>query len=128
LTHLCKEHEVGVIARCPFDEGSLTGAIKPGVTFPEGDWRRSYFRGDRPKQVQEHVEKLRAEIGDRAVSLPDAALRYILSDPAVSTVIPGMRRISSVEQNCASSDRGPLPPELLEKLKAHRWDRNFYGA
>ena len=128
LTQLCKENEVGVIARCPFDEGSLTGAIKPGVTFPEGDWRRNYFRGDRPQQVWERVEKLRAEIGDQAVSLPDAALRYCLSDPAVSTVIPGMRRISSVEQNCASSDRGPLPPALLEKLRAHRWDRNFYGA
>jgi len=128
LTHLCKEHEVGVIARCPFDEGSLTGAIKPGVTFPKGDFRNNYFSGDRPQQVWEHVEKLRAEIGDQAVSLPDAALRYVLSDPAVSTVIPGMRRISSVEQNCASSDRGPLSPALIERLRAHRWDRNFYGA
>ncbi len=128
LLELCAKHKIGVIARCPFDEGSLTGAIKPGVAFPEGDWRRNYFRGDRPKQVWERVQKLQGVIGDAAVSLPDAALRYCLSDPAVSTVIPGMRRIASVEQNCASSDRGPLPAALLEKLKAHRWDRNFYGA
>jgi aryl-alcohol dehydrogenase-like predicted oxidoreductase len=128
LTQICAENEVGVIARCPFDEGSLTGAIKPGVTFPEGDWRNRYFRDDRPQQVWDRVQKLIAVIGDQAVSLPDAALRYCLSDPAVSTVIPGMRRISSVEQNCAASDRGPLPASLLEALRAHRWDRNFYGA
>jgi aryl-alcohol dehydrogenase-like predicted oxidoreductase len=128
LLQLCGELNVGVIARCPFDEGGLTGAIKPGVTFPKSDWRNRYFSGDRPQQVFEHTEKLRAEIGDAAVSLPDAALRYCLSNPAVSTVIPGMRRPSSVEQNCASSDRGPLSADLLERLRAHRWDRNFYPA
>jgi aryl-alcohol dehydrogenase-like predicted oxidoreductase len=128
LLQLCGERNVGVIARCPFDEGGLTGAIKPGVTFPKDDWRNRYFSGDRPQQVWEHVEKLRAEIGGAAVSLPDAALRYCLSNPAVSVVIPGMRRPSSVEQNCASSDHGPLPGDLLERLKAHRWVRNFYPA
>jgi aryl-alcohol dehydrogenase-like predicted oxidoreductase len=128
LLQLCGELNVGVIARCPFDEGGLTGAIKPGVTFPKDDWRNRYFSGDRPQQVWDHVEKLRAEIGDAAVSLPDAALRYCLSNPAVSTVIPGMRRPSSVEQNCTSSDRGPLSADLVERLKAHRWDRNFYPA
>ncbi|SRR5579871_271803 len=128
LTALCRELNVGVIARCPFDEGGLTGAIKPGVKFEPSDWRNRYFSGDRPQQVWDRVQKLQKEIGDAAVSLPDAALRYCLSDPAVSTVIPGMRRPSSVEQNCASSDRGPLPKDLLARLKAHRWERNFYGA
>lgn len=128
LLALCKELNVGVIARVPFDEGGLTGNIKPGVTFPEGDWRHRYFSGDRPRQVFERVEKLRADVAGHTKSLTEAALRFCLSDPAVSTVIPGMRRPVYAEQNCAASDLGPLPAELLAKLKTHRWDRNFYPA
>ncbi len=127
LLPLCEERNVGVIARVPFDEGSLTGAIRPETRFPRGDWRNDYFRGQRKRQVWERVEKLRPLVQPHCASLADAALRFCLSHPAVSTVIPGMRTARHAEQNCASSDRGPLPPELLQQLKAHRWARNFYG-
>lgn len=126
LLPLCEEMNVGVIARCPFDEGGLTGKITPETTFPPDDWRNEYFRGDRKKQVAEHVEKLRPLVEPHASSLADAALRFCLSHPAVSTVIPGMRTSRHAAENCASSDRGPLPHGLLDELKAHRWMRNFY--
>src|SRR5258708_25052689 len=99
LAKVWAEKNVGVLARCPFDEGGLTGAITPGVTFPKGDWRERYFSGDRPLQVAERVEKLRKAIGDAAESLPDAALRHRLSDPGVSTLIPGIRKHANAETN-----------------------------
>jgi aryl-alcohol dehydrogenase-like predicted oxidoreductase len=126
LLQLCEETNVGVIARCPFDEGALTGNIQPGVTFPKGDFRNHYFSGDRPRQVQERIEKLRPVIASHAASLADAALRFCLSHPAVSTVIPGMRQPRYAEENCAASDRGPLPAEVLAQLADHRWEKNFY--
>lgn len=126
LLGLCEEMNIGVIARCPFDEGSLTGNIRPDTAFPREDWRNHYFRGDRKQQVFERVEKLRPVVEPHADGLSDAALRYCLSHPAVSTVIPGMRSAKHAEANAASSDRGPLPPEVLQRLKAHRWVRNFY--
>lgn len=125
LLPLCIEREIGVMARVPFDEGGLTGNIHPDTKFPPGDFREFYFSGDRKQQVHERVEKLRPVL-EGAAGLPDAALRYCLSHPAVSTVIPGMRTVEHARENCAASDRGPLPPGVLEELKQHRWVRNFY--
>ncbi len=122
----CEEHGVGVIVRVPFDEGALTGAITPDTEFPEGDFRAGYFRGDRRQQVAEHVDALLADLGIERAQLPEVALRYVLSQPAVSTVIPGMRSVRNVERNVAVADGRGLPPELVERLHAHRWDRNFY--
>ena len=124
----CKKHDVGVIARVPFDEGGLTGTITPDSTFPAGDFRGQYFKGDRKREVWERAEALKKLIvteGD-ARTLPELALRFILSHDAVSTVIPGMRRLSSVEANVAVSDGRRLSPALLAKLKGHAWPRNFY--
>lgn len=126
LFPLCLEREIGVIARVPFDEGSLTGNIRPDTTFPPDDWRNSYFAGDRKKEVWERVQKLRPVVGPVSSSLPDAALRCCLSHPAVSTVIPGMRSEKHARENCAASDHGPLPADVLAELKKHRWVRNFY--
>lgn len=126
LLELCQKLNIGVIARCPFDEGSLAGAIRPGTVFPRGDWRNDYFRGKRKQQVFERVERLRPLVAGHTVGLADAALRFCLSHPAVSTVIPGMRTAQHAEENCAASDRGPLPPALRQQLKTHRWIRNFY--
>ncbi len=122
----CQEHGIGVIVRVPFDEGALTGAITPDTEFPEGDFRAGYFRGDRKQQVAEHVDALLADLTIEREQLPEVALRYVLSQPAVSTVIPGMRSVRNVERNVAVADGRGLPPELVERLHAHRWDRNFY--
>lgn len=123
----CLTHDVGVLARVPLDEGGLTGTITPQTTFPDGDFRNRYFAGERKRQVHERTERLKALLGEEAQGLPELALRFCLSHEAVSTVIPGMRRIASVEANAAVSDGRRLSLGLLAKLRAHAWPRNFYG-
>jgi aryl-alcohol dehydrogenase-like predicted oxidoreductase len=124
----CIEHDVGVLVRVPFDEGALTGRIGRGATFPEGDFRNSYFRGDRKAEVEDRVAAIARDVGLREVSsVPDIAMRFCLSHPAVSTVIPGMRSISSVDANVLASGQGPLPETVIEILRRHAWDRNFYA-
>ena len=127
LYDACRQHDVGVIVRVPFDEGALTGTLTPDTTFPDGDFRRHYFRDDRLQQVDDHVRALLEDLGIERDALPEVALRYILSHPAVSTVIPGMRSVRNVERNCAVADGRGLPAEQVERLHAHRWVRNFYA-
>lgn len=123
----CQKHNIGVIARVPFDEGSLTGRIDANTVFPEGDFRNHYFKGDRKQQVATHIAALISDIGlADAQALPTIALRFCISHPAVSTVIPGMRSLSSVSSNITAVGQGPLPTDLLDKLRQHTWDRNFY--
>jgi aryl-alcohol dehydrogenase-like predicted oxidoreductase len=126
LFPLCQSENIGVLARVPLDEGALTGNITPQTKFPEGDFREFYFKGDRKQQVSAHVADLRRDLPEGTV-LADTALRFCLSHPAVSTVIPGMRTVRHAEANTALSDQGPLPAEILEVLKRHAWDRNFYS-
>jgi aryl-alcohol dehydrogenase-like predicted oxidoreductase len=121
-----REHDVGVLARVPFDEGGLTGSITPETEFPEGDFRARYFQGDRKQQVAQHVQEIVDDLGIAPEDIAETALRFILANDAVSTVIPGMRSIRNVERNCAAGDGKGLPPEQVEKLRAHRWIRNFY--
>jgi aryl-alcohol dehydrogenase-like predicted oxidoreductase len=122
----CAERNVGVIVRVPFDEGGLTGSVRPGATFAEGDFRRRYFAGDRPARLAARLARLEPVLRREAETLAEGALRFTLSHPAVSTVIPGMRTAAHARANCAASDRGPLPPALLEELRAHAWPRNWY--
>jgi aryl-alcohol dehydrogenase-like predicted oxidoreductase len=126
LLPACREHGVGVIARVPLDEGGLTGRIDAGTEFERDDFRRHYFRGDRKREVHERATAIASDLGIDHGGLADAALRFILSEPAVSTVIPGMRSLRNVERNIAASDAGPLSGEDRERLRAHRWVRNFY--
>ncbi len=123
----CQEHNVGVIVRVPFDEGALTGAITPETEFDEGDFRNEYFRGDRKRQVQERVRAIVSELGVTEDEIAEVALRYILSHPAVSTVIPGMRSVRNVERNKRVADGKGLPEDQVRLLKDHRWVRNFYA-
>ncbi len=123
----CIRHNIGVIVRVPFDEGALTGRITEHATFPEGDFRNFYFRGDRKKQVAERVAALVRDLDlDDSSHLPGVAMRFCLSHPAVSTVIPGMRTIGSVDANVMASGQGPLPPGVIEILRRHTWERDFY--
>jgi aryl-alcohol dehydrogenase-like predicted oxidoreductase len=118
-----QEMGVGIVARVPFDEGGLTGAIKPDTTFEKGDMRNVWFAGDRLAQTVERVEALKPLVAEYGYTLPQAAIRFCLSHPAVTSVIPGMRKPQHVEANTALGDGKGLPPELLERLRAHRWDR-----
>ncbi|MCL2551403.1 MAG: aldo/keto reductase [Actinomycetia bacterium] len=122
----CQEHGVGVIVRVALDEGGLTGRITAGTTFPEGDFRNRYFKDDRPAQVEAHVDALTADLGIEVAELSETALRFVLSAPAVSTVIPGMRSVRNVERNVAVSDGAALGADRLAVLAKHRWQRNFY--
>ena len=126
LFPLCMEKKCGVIARVPLDEGALSGRITAETKFPPGDWRREYFEGDRKAQVEQHVNALRPVLLEEAGSLVEGALRFCISHPAVSTVIPGMRTAEHARANCAVGDGRKLSPALLKRLEAHAWDRNFY--
>ena len=127
LLPACREHGVGVIVRVPFDEGALTGAITPETQFDEGDFRNHYFRDDRKREVQERVRAIVSELGVTEDEIAEIALRYILSHPAVSTVIPGMRSVRNVERNMRVGDGEGLPEDQVRLLKNHRWVRNFYA-
>jgi aryl-alcohol dehydrogenase-like predicted oxidoreductase len=123
----CVKHKIGVIARVPLDEGALTGRLREDTVFPEGDFRNNYFGGERKKQVVEHVSALTRDLGlETSTDLASIAIRFCLSHPAVSTVIPGMRTIRSVEGNAMASGQGPLPEGMLEILHRHAWNRDFY--
>ncbi|MFF4665612.1 aldo/keto reductase [Streptomyces sp. NPDC001282] len=127
LLPACAEHGVGVIVRVPLDEGGLTGRITAGTTFPEGDWRGRYFRDERPAQVERRVAAIAADLGVPTDGIAEYALRFVLSSPEVSTVIPGMRSVRNVERNTAVSDGRSLTAEQLAVLARHRWQRNFYS-
>jgi aryl-alcohol dehydrogenase-like predicted oxidoreductase len=122
LFPICKEMNVGVIARVPFDEGSLGGKMTLETRFPEGDWRAGYFGPENLPATIQRVEKLKTILPE-GMPLPEMALRFILSHPVVSTTIPGMRKAEHVRQNIATSDAGPLDKALLDELKKHRWGR-----
>lgn len=122
LFPICRALNVAVIARVPFDEGSLTGTLTPESKWPDGDWRNTYFGPENLKASVDRAEALRPLIPN-GMTMPELALRFILSNPDVSTIIPGMRRIKHVNANIAASDKGGLPKELIQHLRAHRWDR-----
>jgi len=118
----CQAHDIAIIARVPFDEGSLTGTLTADSTWPAGDFRNMYFNPSSLPPTLDRVDRLRPLVPD-GLTLPQMALRFILEHPAVSTTIPGMRKPRNVEQNMAVSDRVTLPRRLYEKLKTHRWNR-----
>jgi aryl-alcohol dehydrogenase-like predicted oxidoreductase len=118
----CQKHDVAVIARVPFDEGTLTGTLTKDSTWPEGDWRNTYFVAENLEPSVEHAEALRPLIPE-GMNMAEMALRFIYSELVVSTIIPGMRKLKHVESNIATSDAGLLDMSLIEELKKHRWDR-----
>jgi aryl-alcohol dehydrogenase-like predicted oxidoreductase len=118
----CAGMEVGVIARVPFDEGTLTGTLTVNSRWPKGDWRNTYFVPENLRASVQRAEALRPLI-PAGMTMPDMALRFILNHPTVSTIIPGMRKVAHVEANLAASDEGPLPAALHGELRRHRWDR-----
>jgi aryl-alcohol dehydrogenase-like predicted oxidoreductase len=118
----CRERNVAVIARVPFDEGTLTGTLTRDSKWPKGDWRNTYFVAENLTKSVEHANALKPLLRD-GMTMPEMALRFILNNPDVSTIIPGMRKRNHVATNLAASDSGPLSRELHAELRKHRWDR-----
>jgi len=118
----CREKDVAVIARVPFDEGTLTGSITLDSKWPADDWRSTYFVPENLKASVEHADALKPLLKD-GMTLPEMALRFILNNPDVDTIIPGMRKTRNVDGNVAADDKGPLPAALQAELKKHRWIR-----
>ena len=118
----CRESDVAVIARVPFDEGTLTGTLTLDSKWPKGDWRNTYFVAENLKASVGHAEALKPLLRD-GLTMPEMALRFILDNKDVSTIIPGMRKRRHVEANIAASNKGPLAAALQSELRKHRWDR-----
>ena len=118
----CREMNVGVIARVPFDEGTLTGTLTKETRWPEGDWRNTYFVPENLIPSVERADNLKPFVPN-GVTMPEMALRFILGEPTVSTIIPGMRKPGHVRSNLGASDAGLLPSALMKELEKHRWDR-----
>jgi aryl-alcohol dehydrogenase-like predicted oxidoreductase len=122
LFPVCRELGIAVIARVPFDEGSLTGTLTRTSRWPEGDWRNLYFTPDNLRTTLDRVDALTGDLPPD-MALPEAALRFILASPDVTTVIPGMRSVRHVAANLGVSDGRPLAPDALARLRRHRWVR-----
>jgi len=128
LLPLCERNNVGVIARVPLDEGGLTGKIGPDTVFPPDDWRNGYFRDDRRQEVRDRVDAIAEDLDIPTDGMAELALRFCLSAAAVSSVAVGMRSIDHVIANAGVSDRPPLDAADINKLRAHRWVRDFYAG
>lgn len=126
LFPFCRKNNISIIARVPFDEGALTGNIGPHTDFPVGDFRNNYFRGNRKMEVKIRVDNIWGDAQEETESMAEAALRYIISFDAVTSVIPGMRKEKNLMANIMSVNKGKLSEELLKELKVHKWYRNFY--
>ena len=118
---------VGVIVRVPFDEGGLTGSVRPETTFPDGDFRNGYFAGDRKREVWERAKAIADDLDVGVDGLAEIALRFCLSHPATSVVIPGMRSTRNVERNLAAAAAGRLETSQLAALRRHRWVVDYYA-
>ena len=126
LLPVAQKEGVGIVVRVAFDEGALTGKYTKEHQFPEDDFRSKYFAGDRLERAVERVNKIKEDIKDSNYSMPEAALKFTLTHPAVSTVIPGIRNVQQAEANAKVSDLPEMTPELIEKLKLHMWRRQFW--
>ncbi|HWZ22918.1 MAG TPA: aldo/keto reductase [Cytophagaceae bacterium] len=122
LFPLCEKLDIAIIARVPFDEGTLTGKLTKDTIFPANDWRSTYFVPENLNSSVEHADLLKALL-TKDMEMPEMALRFILSNKTVCTTIPGMRKINHTKANMSVSDGKKLSLELLDELKGHRWDR-----
>ncbi len=122
LFPLCHKLNIGVIARVPFDEGTLTGTMTKETVFPKDDWRSTYFVPENLNTSVDHADALKPLI-PAGMNMPEMALRFILNNPDVSTTIPGMRKLKNVVANMNAGDGKSLSTGLIHQLKQHRWDR-----
>lgn len=125
---LAQASGTAVMGRLALDEGGLTGKLTRETRFPEGDFRNGYFGGDRLARTVERVDKVREDFAGTGYTVAQGALKFALSHPAMSTIIPGMRNAAQAEANVAVSDLPDMPAALLEKLRRHIWLRGNWHA
>lgn len=129
LLDVAKECGVGVIVRVVFDEGVLTGKFTRETKFGDDDFRSNYFAGDRLERSVVRAERVRSDLEGSGYTMAQAAIKFVLAHPAVSTVIPGIRNVAQAEANCGASDLPPMRADLLTTLRRHNWRRSFwYGG
>jgi aryl-alcohol dehydrogenase-like predicted oxidoreductase len=129
LLPVAQETNTGIIVRVVFDEGALTGKYTAETKFAEDDFRRNYFAGDRLERAARRAEKVKEDIADTGLTMPQVALKFALMHPAVSTVIPGIRNVAQAEANIGASDLPDLSEATMLKLREHNWQRGFwYGG
>ncbi len=126
LLPVAQETGTAIIVRVAFDEGVLTGKFKEDTTFPDGDFRQRYFQGDRIRRAVQRAAAIEPDLVGTGLTLPEAALKFALAHPAVSTVIPGMRRVSQADANCSVSEKPNLTDVQLKRLQRHRWNRGLW--
>lgn len=126
LFHFAEKNNIAIISRVPFDEGALTGNIDPHTEFPIGDWRREYFRDKRKMEVKLRADEILKDVKGICESNAEAALRFVISFRQVTTVIAGMRKTKNLMANINYVNKGGFDVKMLEKLKVHRWEKNFY--
>jgi aryl-alcohol dehydrogenase-like predicted oxidoreductase len=128
LLDVAKECGVGIIVRVVFDEGALTGKFTRDTRFPPDDFRAKYFEGDRIARAAARADEIKKDLAGTGYTLPQAAIKWVLAHPAVSTVIPGMRNAAQAEANCGVTDLPAMPQPLVEKLRRHNWRRGVWYA
>lgn len=125
---LAQSSGTAVMARLALDEGALTGKLTPATRFPEGDFRNRYFAGDRLTRTVKRVATIQEDLDGTSHTIAQAALKFVLAHPAVSTVIPGMRNAAQAEANVGITDLPDLAPDLLIRLRRHIWLRGNWHA
>ncbi|MEI6106109.1 MAG: aldo/keto reductase [Opitutae bacterium] len=129
LLDVARECGVGIIVRVAFDEGVLTGKFTAETKFSADDFRAGYFAGDRLARAVAHADEIKQDLAGTGYTMPQAALKFVLAHPAVSTVIPGIRTVAQADANCGVSDLPAMPTALLDKLHRHNWRRGvWYGG
>ena len=124
----CVENGVAVIVRVPLDEGSLGGKMTKDMQFAADDMRSRYFAGHRLAETVDRVAALRPVLEKGGQTLAQGALRFVLSHPAVTTVIAGSTKPNHIRDNARVSELGALDAATIEALRPHAWPRNFYRA
>ena len=129
LLDVARECGIGVIVRVVFDEGVLTGKFTADTRFAADDFRARYFEGDRLARAIAHAGEIQRDLAGTGYTMAQAAIKFVLAHPAVSTIIPGIRSVAQAEANCGVSDLPLMPAALLEKLRRHNWRRGiWYGG
>jgi len=124
LFPLAREHGVGILARVPLASGALTGTWDEQKTFPPDDWRAEVFTGETLRRTVARVNKLREVATDIGAGMVEFAIRYCLSDPTVSSVIPGARNPRQAETIMRAMQAGPLPQSAIARIE-QLWEEDF---